>query len=162
MVYSEDYIQELFDLLEPCQRVIGHEIYHPEGSVWVHSFQVLKLALKETDDTDLILAAWLHDIGKSKERLGHEKESVEMLEPYFAAKGLWLVENHMRVWAMLKGEMKKLSKVQGLLEHPWLPQLVALARWDSMGRRANFVWEIDAATLTDRLNKKAAKHFRKR
>lgn len=160
MIYTEEYIDQLYELLVPCAQVIGHPVYHPEGSVWVHSFQVLKLVLRETDDTDLILAAWMHDVGKQTNKLGHEAESVKMLEPYFSTKGLWLVEQHMRVWAMLKGEMKKLSKVKELLEHPWLPPLIALARWDSMGRKANYEWYIDPCDLTYRLNQKAMKHFR--
>jgi HD superfamily phosphodiesterase len=74
MIYTEEYIQSLYDLLEPCKEVMGHPEYHPEGTVWTHSFQTLRLALKETDDTDLILAAFMHDVGKQLNKLGHEYE----------------------------------------------------------------------------------------
>jgi hypothetical protein len=162
MIYTEEYIETLYELLAPCARIIGHPEYHPEGSVWVHSFQVLKLALHESDDTDLILAAFMHDVGKQLNKLGHEHEGAMMVKPYFSEKGVWLVKEHMRFWAMMKGEMKKNSKVRAMLEHPWLPSLIALARWDSMGRRKGFEWYIDPCDLVDQLNRKAMKHFKEK
>ena len=158
--YTEEYIGDLYKLLEPCKEVIGHEEYHPEGSVWIHSFQVLQLALRETDDTDLILAALMHDVGKQCEKLGHDHEAMALLAPYFSTKGLWLVKEHMRVWSMLKGEMKRPGKVRELLTHPWLPELIGLARWDSMGRVKNKEFEISVERLTFELNKKVELHFK--
>lgn len=162
MIYTEEYIQSLYDLLEPCKEVMGHPEYHPEGTVWTHSFQTLRLALKETDDTDLILAAFMHDVGKQLNKLGHEYEGSLMMADYFACKGVWLVREHMRFWAMMKGEMKRNKKVRDMLEHPWLPALIALARWDSMARRPNYEWYISPEKLTVELNRKALLHFKEK
>jgi predicted HD phosphohydrolase len=88
----------------------------------------LNIALKETDDIDLILAAMLHDIGKAVNTLEHDKIAIEMLKDYASVKTLFLIENHLRIRLLLNGDMKRLSKVQFLINHPWLPELILLAR----------------------------------
>ena len=133
--------------------------YHPEGTVFEHSLQVLYKAFRETNDTDLIIAAMLHDVGKAVESNGHEQAAIEMLDEYLSAKTKWLIEQHMRIWTLIKGEMKKLSKVRELIEHPFLPELILLARWDHMGRNPNKKIEYDKEDIINRLNKCANKHF---
>ena len=145
-------------LLEPCKLIEQHKIYHPEGNVWIHSFQCLKHALRETNDISLIVATWCHDIGKSINKLGHEKE---VCSTYFTAKSLWLIRNHMRIHYYLSGEMHKLSKIKEIVEHPWLPQLIQLIRFDNLGRKPNYKFEIKPKDLLDILNEKAKFHFMK-
>ena len=158
-IFNEEIMSPLFSILEKCKGVEQMEIHHPEGDVFKHSLQVLWWAFKESIDTDLILAAMLHDVGKAIISKGHEKECIPILEPFLSAKSLWLIENHMRIWTFVKGEMKKLSKVQKLASHPWLPELVYLARWDQLGRNARKKVTYDRQDIIDRLNKCVDIHF---
>lgn len=148
-----------FQALEKCQGVRQMEIHHPEGDVFNHSLQVLTRAFRETNDTDLILAAMLHDVGKAENTKGHEQIAIEMLGDCLSAKTHWLIEQHMRVWYLILGEMKKLSKVQELIEHPFLPELILLARWDKMGRNPSRKVVYDQEKIITKLNKCAEKHF---
>lgn len=159
MIFTTKFMKPLFTTLEQCQGVKQAKEHHPEGDVFVHSLQVLKWAFKESDDTDLILAAMMHDIGKMENSNGHEKIAVEMLQPYLSPKSLWLIEQHMRVWYLILGEMRKSSKVKELAEHPWLPELVLLARWDKLGRNPNHRVKYNKDLIIEKLNKRVQKHF---
>lgn len=158
-VFTNDIMGPLFDILEKTKGVEQKEIHHPEGDVFTHSLQVLSLAFRETKDTDLILAAMLHDIGKAFDDKGHDKIAIEVLDPLVSTKTLWLIENHMRFWYFILGEMRKLSKVQELANHGWLPELALLARWDKMGRNPNRKIKYDRDKIIERLNKCVPFHF---
>lgn len=137
MFIPKETIQKIYDELTLCVNVIQDERYHPEKNVQNHSLQCMLLAARESTDVDLVIAATLHDVGKRITKLGHDKESVKILTGYVSVKSLWLIENHMRVWALILGEMKKFGKIRFLIEHPWLPELIHLARIDKMGRQPN-------------------------
>lgn len=159
--FSTENMSPLFGVLEACQGIQQMEIHHPEGDVFVHSLQVLKWAFRETTDVDLILAAMLHDVGKAENSKGHEKNAVEMLSDYCSPKTLWLIENHMRIWYLILGEMKRYGKVQDLINHPWLPELIHLARWDKLGRNPRSIVRYDEQNIIDRLNKCVKTRFNK-
>lgn len=135
--------------------------HHPEGDVFTHSLQVLRWAFRETTDTDLILAAMLHDAGKALNGKGHDKIGADLLKPLVSAKTHWLIGQHMRVWYLLLGEMRKLSKVRELAGHPWLPELLLLARWDKLGRNPAATVKYDRQIILDRLNQCVAYRFAK-
>lgn len=150
---NEEILGPLFDILERCKGREQMPEHHPEGDVFIHSLQVLKHAMRESDDIDVILAAMLHDIGKLEDTKGHDKRAVEMLKfHWLSAKTLWLIENHMRFWYYILGDMKKLSKVKEIAEHPWIGDLLQIARWDKMGRKANYVPKYDRKEIINRLN----------
>ena len=152
-IFSKEMLKTHFELLENCKGIEQEEMHHPEGDVFNHTLQVLKWAFRESEDTDLILAALLHDVGKPINRLGHDKVAVELIIDITTGKTLWLVENHMRVWHFILGEMKKLSKVKELAEHMWLPELILLARWDKLGRNPRSKIVYDKDNIVERLNK---------
>ena len=154
MFYNLDKIEDmhpLFQALENCRGVTQMDIHHPEGDVFVHSVQVLRKALRESTDIDLIFAAMLHDIGKSVNSLGHEQITCKMLNGFISPKTEWLILNHMRIWNFILGEMKKRSKVMELYEHEWLPDLIMLARWDKMGRVPSWIPKYDRTDIIERL-----------
>lgn len=152
-------MKPLFDILEQTKGIEQRDDYHPEGDVFNHSLQVMNIAFRETIDTDLILAAMLHDVGKIIDSKGHDKIAVEWLNNLISAKTFWLIENHMRFWYFILGEMRKLSKVKELADHPWLSDLACLARWDKIGRKPNRKIKYDKIEIIDRLNKCIDKHF---
>ena len=153
-------MNSLFEFLEKTQGIEQMDKHHPEGDVLNHSLQVLYWAFKESIDTDLILAAMLHDIGKIENSKGHEKIAVEWLQDYVSPKTLWLIEHHMRIWTLIKGDMRKQKKVLELIEHPWLPELILLARWDSIGRDPNKKIIYDKEDIQKRLDRCTEQHFK--
>lgn len=152
-------IEQIFPILEKCRNIKQMEKHHPEGDVLNHSLQVFSHSLRETDDLDLILAALLHDIGKSIESKGHEKHGINLLQHVTSTKTLWLIEHHMRIWYLILGDMKRLSKVLYLTNHPWLSELILLARWDKMGRNPNRIMKYNRDDIIVVLENKAKKHF---
>lgn len=70
------------------------------------------------------------------------------------------IRQHLRIWNYLDGEMKKLSKLKFLIEHPWLPELIQLAKWDKKGRVPNKKINYDRETIIGRLNMKIDKRFK--
>jgi len=157
--FTKEIMEPLFWILEQTDGVIQMDIHHPEGSVFNHSLQTLYCAFRETYDTDLILAAMLHDVGKIGRSKGHEKIAIEMLDCHCSPKTLWLIENHMKIWYFVLGEMHKLSKVKELIDHPWFTELVHLARFDKMGRNPRRRIVYDKEDIVDRLEKCVEKRF---
>uniref|UniRef100_A0A6M3ITL5 Putative HD domain-containing protein n=1 Tax=viral metagenome TaxID=1070528 RepID=A0A6M3ITL5_9ZZZZ len=159
MIFDDKFMNPLFDLLESTRGVEQDIKRHPEIYVFEHSLQVLKQAFRESVDTDLILAAMLHDIGKKENSKGHEKVAVEWLNGLVSVKTLWLIEHHMRIWSLILGKMKKLGKVLELSGHPWIPELLLLARWDKSGRDPNMKVNYDRGEIMGRLNMCVEKRF---
>jgi len=160
MIYfNEEYMKPIFELLDKCKGVKQKEEYHPEGDVLIHSLQVFHYACRETYDIDLLLAALLHDVGKAINTSEHTHESLNLLDPYVSLKTMWLIKNHMRVWTYLKGEMIGLKKCRELIEHPWFPELVQLARFDNMGRLKNYEPKYDKQEIIDKLNIASQNHW---
>jgi hypothetical protein len=159
VVFDAKIMEPLFWILEETRGVIQMESYHPEGDVFTHSLQVLQVAFRETIDTDLILAAMLHDVGKIGNSMGHEKIGTELLDCHCSAKTLWLIEHHMRIWHLILGQMRKKSKIEYLNGHPWLPELILLASWDKMGRNPNREVAYNQEKIIARLNWCVEKRF---
>lgn len=158
-LFTEKNMEPLFAILKKCEGVKQREEFHPEKDLLEHSLQCFYQACKYTNDVDLILAALFHDVGKIKDSKGHEQYGVEMLEDYLSVKSLWLIENHMRIWYFLLGGMKKYSKVKIMMDHPFLPELAALARFDKTSRIAGKSTVFDKCAIIDMLNKKVDKRF---
>ena len=157
--FTQETMKPFFDLLDKCEGVSQLEKWHPEIDLLNHSLQTFNYALRETVDVDVLLAALLHDVGKINIRLGHDSESVKLLEPYISCKTAWLIENHMRVWTYVMGQMMRLKKCAELIEHPWFPELVQLARFDKLGRNPCYKPKYDKDLIIERLNKAAEKHW---
>lgn len=147
-----EHIGRIFTPLERCRGVEQMVEHHPEGDVFAHSLQVLRIAFRESQDPELILAAMLHDVGKAVDSHGHEDYALKILGDNITEKTSWLIKNHMRFWYFVLGEMKKLSKVRELAEHKWLGDLTALARWDKCGRKAGAKVVYDRVDIVNRLN----------
>ena len=64
MIYTAEMMNPLFAFVDRLDGIEQSPIHHPEGCVLTHTMQVTNLAFRETIDTDLILAALLHDVGK--------------------------------------------------------------------------------------------------
>jgi len=158
-VFDSEIMEPLFWVLEETKGVTQMEKHHPEGDVFTHSLQVLQVAFRETIDTDLILAAMLHDVGKVGNSHGHEQIAIGLVDCHVSGKTLWLIKHHMRIWDLMLGQMRKKSKIEYLETHPWLPELIMLARWDKIGRNPNRKVVYDKQKIIDRLNICVDKRF---
>ena len=137
----------------------GKEKDHPEVWALDHTYQCFKWAIRESNDIDLILAALLHDVGKAVDCKNHVHEGVKLIEGFSSRKTVWLVENHMRIWTYILGEMKGLKKCVEYAKHPWLPELIQLARWDKKARKPNSSTFFPFDEILRILDEKAAGHF---
>jgi hypothetical protein len=158
MMFNTRLLKEIFLLVELTKGVEQGSENHPEGDVYAHSLQCVQWAFRETTDTDLILAALCHDIGKAVETIGHEKHSVNLCSRYLSGKSLWLIEHHLRVRSLYDGGIKRLAKAHYLLHHPWLPELVHLSRIDKLGREPNITKLLSPEQICNRLNDCVDKH----
>jgi len=149
MNIDEENLLYFFTLLERCRGVTQSPRWHPEGDVFQHTLQVLRWAFRESQDADLLLAAMLHDIGKAENSHGHAEIAVKLLQSRAGDKTLWLIAHHIRIWRLLTGEMMKKTKIDYLVRHPWLPDLLLLARWDKMGRNPHSREEYDKIALIE-------------
>jgi len=159
-LYTLENLEFAFNFLESLKEVNQGIEHHPEINAFNHSLQVLELAFKESNDTDLILSAMLHDIGKSINTIGHDKIAIELLKDYLSVKSLFLIEHHIRIRNLIDGKMKRLSKIEYLINHSWLPELILLARWDILGRIPDRSIIYNKESIVKRLNKCVEKHFK--
>jgi predicted HD phosphohydrolase len=141
-------IQELdllYSLVSNLKGIVDHNSSHLEEDVYSHSIQVFALAVQDSRDVDLVLAALLHDIGKAHGSPDHAQTAVSMLKPFtlIKPKTLWLIENHSRIMFLQLGQMKKISKIRALTENPYYSDLLQLREYDINGRKAspNISWD---------------------
>lgn len=158
-IFSEEVMQPMFSFLENTKNVPQRKVYHPEKDVFEHSLQTMYAAFQETNDTDLILAAMLHDIGKAVDSHKHPEVAVNLLTDYCSIKTLWLIGQHMKFWDLVTGNMQNLAEVKALLGHPWFLELTALARFDMSGRKPNKKIDYDKNKIVKKLNLAAERHF---
>jgi hypothetical protein len=86
--------------LEPLESVKQNSRYHPEGDALYHSLQVFQLARDVRPyDEEFLLAALLHDVGKSIDPQDHVAAGVEALRGSVTERTLWLIEHHMDLLA---------------------------------------------------------------
>ncbi len=156
---NTNYIRfwELLDMVEALKGVAQREDYHPEGDAFDHTLQVFHHAMRESTDLATVLSALTHDVGKVNTHLGHEDIAVTMLTGKVGDKTLWLVQHHMRVRVLISGEMKRPTKVKELASNKWFPDLVLLARWDTMGRNANHHVEYNRGEIIFKLQEMEGK-----
>jgi len=143
---------ELIDLIEKSKTTPQTLQYHPEKSVYNHILIVYNRCL-QTNDMDMIMAAFFHDLGKvettkqhptkpdSWPAHGHELVSTRLVEKYrvwIVQKGAnfnnvhFIVKNHMRMH--LFSQMRK-SKQDELSKHPCFEKLKLFAKFDDMINR---------------------------
>lgn len=136
-------LEHLFCLVEQLSKTEDKKEFHPEKNAFIHSCQVVKHALRETDDKSLVLAALSHDVGKAKNSHKHPEIGHGVLTDMGLLTAGLLVKDHMRAQLFIDGKMRKLSKVRKFASSPLFSGLMQLRRWDVMGRNAREVpdWE---------------------
>ena len=158
-IIPDEVLDNIIELLENCRGVEQRKDYHLEGDVLNHSIRCFHIAVKESTDIDLVLAALLHDVGKAIEKYGHDDIAFTLLEDLVSIKTGWLISQHMRVCAFIEGDMKRIGKIRELIGHPWFPDLIHLVRIDKMGRNPNRKIELSKDIIQKGLERVVKNHF---
>jgi hypothetical protein len=134
----DDFIDrfELFRmLLAPLEEVKQNPIYHPEGDALYHSLQVFELARNAAAyDEEFLLAALLHDVGKSIDPADHVAAGIAALEGAITARTHTLIARHMEAHALNDGSLGHRAR-ERLRELEDFDDLMLLADLDKQGRR---------------------------
>ncbi len=121
----------LLNLLNDLDGIQQDPFYHPEIDTLYHSLQVFQLARLKTNNSFLLAAALLHDVGKSIAMAQHEIIGAEMLKGVLAEPIPWLVEHHLD---LLKHPKRTRKKRANSIELSWLEKLRI---WDIQGRKTD-------------------------
>jgi len=121
-------------LLLPLENVKQNPVHHPEGDVLYHSLQVFELAKEHRPyDTEFLLAALLHDVGKGIDPQDHVAGGLSVLEGLITDRTKFLIEHHMMALDYKKGVLgARLRK--HLEEAEDFEDLMLLRELDNAGR----------------------------
>ena len=122
-------------LLLPLEAVKEDRQSHPEGDALYHSLQVFTLARDVLPyDEEFLLAALLHDVGKSIDPRAHVAAGVEALAGFVTPRTAWLIEHHEEALTLDAGGLGVRSQ-RRLQASADFDELRLLARCDREGRR---------------------------
>lgn len=125
---EKDY---LLNLLLALDGVEQNPKYHPESDALYHTLQVFELALKNSTDPQLWLAALLHDVGKSVDAKTHAQIGADMVKDLVDDRVVWLIEHHLDLLMSPRQTRQRLANTQQLTD------LTQLRAWDLGGRKTN-------------------------
>lgn len=121
-------------LLLPLENVKQHAKYHPEGDALYHSLQVFERAKDVTEyDSEFLLAALLHDVGKAIDPLDHVTAGLQALDGLITERTAWLIEHHMLAHEYRAGTLGARAKKR-LEASEHFDDLLALQACDAGGR----------------------------
>jgi hypothetical protein len=154
----EDHLQEsenavdpyqLFRLLlAPLENVHQSAKHHPEGDVLYHSLQVFELARDARPyDEEFLLAALLHDVGKSLDPANHVAAGLDALDGLITERTRFFIEHHMDAHEYRTGTLSARLK-RKLEASPDFDELMLLRKCDDEGRVAGAI----VGTLDEALN----------
>ncbi|ULQ56149.1 DUF5706 domain-containing protein [Flavihumibacter rivuli] len=84
---AEQYVKQLFNDQVPSAYQF-HDLHHTVGVVEAARTIASHYTLTEEDRTALMLAAWFHDTGYSRQYEGHEQASVEIARAFLHARNI--------------------------------------------------------------------------
>ena len=124
----KDYLLSLLQALDGVEQSLK---YHPESDALYHSLQVFELALNNSDDKQLWLAALLHDVGKSVDSKRHAVIGADMVRGVVDERVCWLIEHHLDLLLNPAATRQRLQNTQQLAD------LTQLRNWDLGGRKTD-------------------------
>ena len=123
-------------LLLPLEDVMQSPDEHPEGDVLYHSLQVFELARQQLPyDEEFLLAALLHDVGKSIDRRNHVVAGLAALADTISPRTAWLIEHHVEALQLTGGSLGVRLR-RRLASSEDIDELILLAECDRRGRVA--------------------------
>jgi predicted HD phosphohydrolase len=92
--YEHDYALALPDRLLAALAKLDSGLAGYPLSRYQHSLQTATRALREGADTELVVAALVHDVGDDLAPYNHAELAAGILRPYVRAEVTWIVEQH--------------------------------------------------------------------
>lgn len=141
-MFDERQFEIIFDQILRCQGVEQNTKRHPEVDVFTHLLQCGEIAQQETNNQELILASYLHDIGKIKGRPYHDNIGYRILKNlgFVPKKTLWLVKHHLHIELFIKGKKDNWFKNTSFSD---MGLLLKLYRYDRMSRDPSWIPRLD-------------------
>ncbi len=88
--YNADLAQRLIESLEKLENSLsGYRVSRLE-----HSLQSATRAHRNSEDTEMVVAALLHDIGDDLAPYSHSEMAAAVLRPFVSEKTYWLIKHH--------------------------------------------------------------------
>ncbi len=129
-----DRFQVYESLLLPLEHVKQSRKYHPEGDALYHSLHVYDLAIDKLPyDEEFLLAAFLHDVGKTIDPHDHVAATLDALGGFIGERTGWLIEYHMLTHDLHDGSLGARA-ARRLRQSESYDELVLLGECDRAGR----------------------------
>ena len=91
---ERDYISELPERLIEALRRLDEGLAGYKVSRYQHSLQTATRAMRDGADTEMIVAALIHDIGDDLSPENHSQVAASIIRPYVRAEVTWVVNMH--------------------------------------------------------------------
>ena len=132
---SFDSFQVYEALLLPLESVEQSPRSHPEGDALYHSLQVFDLARDALPyDEELLLAALLHDVGKTFDPQDHVAAGLESLDGLITERTAWFIRFHTEAMQIKDGTLGARA-LRRLKQSGDYDELVILGECDRQGRQ---------------------------
>ncbi|MBX7102914.1 MAG: HD domain-containing protein [Gemmataceae bacterium] len=126
-------------LLLPLEGVKQSAEYHPEGNALYHSLQVFEQAREaQPYDSEFLLAALLHDVGKGIEPRNHVEAALRSLSSHVTERTAYLIRHHMDAHEYRDGTLPERQRLK-LQRSEDFDDLLLLAECDRAGRQPGAV-----------------------
>lgn len=83
---TQEYVETLLRALP--EELVYHNLAHTQQVVEAAQLIGKQTALNQEEWENAVIAAWIHDIGYTQKRLGHEEAGVDMARPFFQKLGI--------------------------------------------------------------------------
>jgi predicted HD phosphohydrolase len=130
---EREYISELPERLVTALRRLDDGLGGYQVTRYEHSLQTATRALRDGADTEMIVAALLHDLGDELAPQNHSQLAAAIIRPYVRAEVTWVVNMHgvfqMNYYAHHLDLDPNLR--DAYRDHPWYDSCVRFCeRWD--------------------------------
>lgn len=130
---EHDYIAQLPDRILASVRALGDGLAGYRVSRLEHSLQAATRALRDGADTDMVVAALVHDVGDELAPENHSQMAAAVLRPYVRAEVTWTVLMHGAFQMIYYGhhlDMDQHARDEHR-DHPWFDTCEMFCeRWD--------------------------------
>ena len=92
--YEKQYIKNITDRILEFMSGLSNALEGYQITRLEHSLQTATRALNDNEDDEIIVGAWLHDIGDELAFHNHSEFAAAILKPYVSEKTHWIIEKH--------------------------------------------------------------------
>ena len=131
--YEREYVRGLPDHVLGTLAKLEHSLSGYQVSRLGHSLQAATRALRDAADTELVVAALIHDLGDELAPYNHAEYAAAIIRPYVRPEVAWIVEQHglFQTYYYAHHSGRDRHGRDKFLGHPWYPACEDFcAKWD--------------------------------